>query len=115
MNSTYSGIECPECGSIDLKVLETRRTPNAVIRRRSCDRRHKFNTVEIVSPGDVSLTAAVFAIDQAIQSLQARVNAARAEHPDDSYYGLAQLEDVELLKAAAEMVRSVGLPENCPN
>lgn len=48
-SNPYGGIECPECGSIDLRVVETRRGDKVTHRRRECDRRHRFDTVEMVA------------------------------------------------------------------
>lgn len=42
------GIQCPKCGSVDLRVLATRRQENAIMRLRQCDRRHRFETTETV-------------------------------------------------------------------
>ena len=41
---------CPRCGSEQLKVLDTRSSPEFVSRKRQCDNNHKFYTKEYAIP-----------------------------------------------------------------
>jgi len=42
-------MNCPKCGSAILHVYETRHYEAETIRRRICENRHKFRTVEVIA------------------------------------------------------------------
>lgn len=42
------GIHCPACGAVDsTNVIETRRRPSAIFRRRECACKFRFSTIEV--------------------------------------------------------------------
>lgn len=49
ISNPFEGVKCPQCGSIDLNVVSTRRAENALRRRRECNRGHRFDTVELLA------------------------------------------------------------------
>lgn len=114
LNLEAHGVLCPECGTSVHEVKETRKRDGLLHRRRECMNKHRFNTFELAVREHGDLALAAYALDRLIASEQARVDADRAAHPDDTYRGLMQLEDIELLKEARAFVGLAGLPEAGP-